>query len=108
MNESEGTQFNDTEYILCSGIWFNDQKEHVHQPRNIKEGFVVCGFRHHNCFQSANILSNGNREYIGLEKIQGFLTNNNIFVNREEGAKIAFKSGQIPKEKTKLFSEDIY
>lgn len=39
---------------------------------------------------------------------QGFLTNDNRFVERAEAAEIAFKSGQIKVEKTYLFSEDVW
>jgi hypothetical protein len=39
---------------------------------------------------------------------QGFLTNTDRFVSREEAAKIAFESGQITEETTRLFSEDLY
>jgi len=38
---------------------------------------------------------------------QGFITYDGDFVSREEAAKIAFKAGQIPKEKLALFSEDL-
>lgn len=39
---------------------------------------------------------------------QGFLTNKNRFVGREEGAIIAFDANQIDEEKQTLFSEDLY
>lgn len=42
------------------------------------------------------------------ESVQGFLTNKNRFVDREEGAIIAFDAGQIEKEKETLYSEDLY
>lgn len=45
---------NSSEYIICSAIHFDDGKEYVHQPKNIKSGFVVTGRRHHNCY---NVLS---------------------------------------------------
>ena len=39
---------------------------------------------------------------------QGFLTNKNRFVGREEAAIIAFDAKQIEQEKKTLFSEDLY
>lgn len=40
------------EYILCASIHFDDGKVHEHQPKNIKTGFVVCGRRHHNYYNT--------------------------------------------------------
>ncbi len=94
-------------YITCSAIWFNDGKKHDHQPFNIETGFVICGHRHHNCYMTAYIL-NGNKRIKKLEEIQGFMTSENNFVDRKEGGLIAFKSGQIPELKTRLYSEDLY
>jgi hypothetical protein len=49
------------------------------------------------------------RQELGIyEKEQGFLTNKNRFVSRQEGAKIAFAAGQIKEEIVRLFSEDLY
>jgi hypothetical protein len=39
------------EWILCAAILVEDGEEHLHQPRNIKTGFVICGRRHHNCYR---------------------------------------------------------
>ena len=94
-------------YITCSAIWFKDGIKHNHQPFNIKTGYVICGHRHHNCFMTSYILKN-NVKVKGLEEIQGFITNENNFVDRSEAAEIAFKSGQTSDLKLKLFPEDIY
>lgn len=96
------------EYILCAAIWFKDGNEHLHQPNNINTGFVVCGRRHHNCFTTGAILREG-KKMIFLERaVQGFVTNENRFVDRKEAGVIAFKSGQIKEENNCLFSEDLY
>ena len=42
------------------------------------------------------------------EHEQGFLTNDNRFVERDEAAEIAFRCGQIKGEKKYLFSEDVW
>ena len=105
------------EYILCAAIWFNDNKNHEHQPKNVSNGFIVCGRRHHNCFITvttcAFIFTGKGDVTLKINKlykqtIQGFLTNLNRFVNRKEAGKIAFKSGQIKKETDCLMSEDLY
>lgn len=99
------------EYILCAAIWFNDDKEYIHQPKNIKTGFVITGRRHHNCVSTLQIMNkkvldfviNGKRKYI-----QGFITNLDRFVDRKEASIIAFNAGQINKINKQLFSEDLY
>jgi hypothetical protein len=98
------------EQIICSAIYFNDNKEYEHQPINIDIGFVVCGFRHHNIFMTMYILD-PDMKYKNIDEVQGFLTNKNRFVNREEGIIIAEKQNQLPFESyhsTRLFSEDLY
>ena len=96
------------EYIICSAIWFDDKIEYVHQPFNIKSGFVICGHRHHNCFNIMSIISNDIHNHVKFEKEQGFLTNLNRFVDRKEGAEIAYKAGQTKTLLTRLYSEDLY
>jgi len=95
------------EYIICSAIWFDDSKVYVHQPKNIKTGFVICGQRHHNCFMTMAILAD-NQERLKYEKTLGFLTNYNNFVDRKEGGEIAYRTGQTTTLKNELYSEDIF
>jgi hypothetical protein len=101
-----------TEYIICSAIHFLNDNEYVHQPVNIKKGFVICGRRHHNCFMSLGITSEllvkGRIDHGIKDEIEGFLTNTNRFVEREEGARIALAAGQIKEATTRLYSEDLY
>lgn len=103
----EGIKNNIKEHILCAAIWFDDGKPYVHQPTNIKSGFVICGHRHHNCFTTLSLCANDKKAF-NYEKEQGFLTNTNKFVTREEAAKIAFDAGQTNELLTKLFSENLY
>jgi hypothetical protein len=95
-----------TTTILCSAIWIDEEKIYVHQPKNIKNGFVVCGRWHHNCIGLLFELTS--KGLLGRVYIQGFLTSDDMFVTREESANIAFDCGQISEETIKLFSEDIY
>ena len=98
---------NKKEYILCSAIHNDDGKVHVHQPRNVTSGFVVCGRRHHNCFTTLALIGIKPNK----DQVQGFLTSRDQFVTREEGSVIAKKSGHIQKTQLKhdeLISEDLY
>ena len=97
-----------TEYILCAAIWFDDGKQYLYQPKNIKTGLVLCGHRHNCIFTQIGGLV-GERKMLGMyEREQGFLTNKNRFVGREEAGKIAYEAGQIDQPITRLFSEDLY
>jgi hypothetical protein len=100
------------EYILCAANHYDDGVKHIHCPKNIETGFVICGRRHHNCINTFALMVGFPYDENGLKLMnteeQGFLTNTDRFVSREEAAKIAFESGQIKEETTRLFSEDLY
>lgn len=100
--------------ILCSAIWFDDNKKHNYQPKNISTGFVVCGHRHVNILHTVHAMLS-TKLYIDLKNklsakniTQGFISNTGDFLTREEAAKIAFEANQITKEIKTLFSEDLY
>lgn len=105
-----------TEYIICAANYYNDGVVQDHRPRNIQEGFVICGHRHHNCIgtfaQMMGFPYSDEAMRIHQTEIQGFLTNTNRFVEREEAREIAFKAGQITLESynniRRLHSEDLY
>ena len=101
------------EKIICAAIWFDDEDPYHNphgRPKNLDTGFVICGMRHCNCLSIYQILSNESAPKSGIPQIQGFLTTKNRFVDREEGCKIAIKSGQVNNKKDgeELFSEDLY
>lgn len=109
------------EFIICSAIHFQDKNEYAHQPDNIKSGFVVCGRRHHNCYNVLSSLGKAlnlerrTREIIEVinRDSQGFLTNTNRFVNRKEAAIIAKEANQLINPRLYedgyiLTSEDLY
>lgn len=94
------------EYILCSAIWYQDGELYIDQPINIESGFVICGRRHHNIINTL-----GQKFFFRSatqKHIQGFITSLNRFVDRKEGADIAYNSGQTMSKKKELFSEDLY
>lgn len=99
---------NQDEYIVSAAIYFNDKKLHNNQPININIGFVVTGRRHHNVFNTMEILSNNISLHTQYDHIQGFITSKDYFVTREQAALIALAVGQIKEPTTILFSEDLY
>jgi hypothetical protein len=95
------------EKILCAAIHYDiDSSLRVHQPKNIKGGFVICGHRHHNIIATYNILTGGNTK----NEIQGFLTSKGRFVDRKEAMAIAIEAGQFESDggSSELYSEDLY
>jgi hypothetical protein len=100
------------EYILCAAIWYKDLPTQKFLPKNIHNGMVVLGHRHGHCIDTVKMLSElrtvrFSPDAVG-ESVQGFLTNTNIFVERDLASEIAFNSGQIKEKKKTLFSEDLY
>lgn len=95
---------NNTEYILCAAIWYDDGTFHKENAcPNINSGIVVTGHRHYNCisimptgkdylkdFPERNIFNLGD-----FESTQGFMTSKGRFVDRREGMKLAFIAGQV-------------
>jgi hypothetical protein len=104
------------EYLLCAAIHYQDGKKHVYQPKNIETGFVVAGRRHSNCIITVDILTHSNPDLQKdsilprIENTQGFVTNEDRFVDRKEGWSVAVASGQIKFDDKEniLFSEDLY
>ncbi|MEK7157744.1 MAG: hypothetical protein AAB688_01570 [Patescibacteria group bacterium] len=97
------------EYIVCAAVWYKDGGVYIHQPKNIEDGFVVAGRRHHNCFITVKILRGEAIKKIEPTRVtQGFISSEDRFVSRIEAASIAYKAGQINKSKQELFSEDLY
>lgn len=75
------------------------------------------GYRHENIRELVRhfVMDEWDKEFVIIEQLEGFLTNKNRFVTREEGAKIAFDAGQLlpnPDGLTiipdRLYSEDLY
>src|SRR4051812_37144022 len=99
------------ERIICAAVYYDDGVHRVHNPVNVATGLVVCGRRHHEIFPILRMIY-ADRRYLKT-MIQGFVTNTNKFVNREDAALVAICSGQITIDKLKdrhgrLYSEDIY
>ena len=106
------------EEIICAAIWYRDLTppnvksigHELYLPRNIHEGIVFCGHRHVHCLYQMVAIYGLYQSQAGFE-VQGFLTNLNKFVDREEALKIAIKARQVNYTKIKgkqLYSEDLY
>ena len=92
--------------VLCAAVYVDDNKEYPNQPGNIKTGYVVCGYRHHNCLFICNSIDKQNKKN---KIIQGFLTSDNRFVDRKEALEIAKLSKQVDGTiMSVLLSEDLY
>jgi len=96
---------NRDEYVICAAMYYDDGLPHIHQPKNIDIGFVVCGRRHHNCFAILNLI-NPTFDHSKVE--QGFLTSKDRFISRNDAAELALQNGQIERPVNILFSEDLY
>lgn len=99
-------------YILAAAIWYKELPRSIHSAVNVEEGVVVCGWRHPNIISTVMALS-GKRtvtfgERAAGQHVQGFLTSDGHFVDREEAAEIAYNAGQTEQKLKRLFSEDLY
>ena len=89
------------EFILCAAIWINDKQKHEEQPKGILEGFVICGRRHSNCYQTITDLMGNHNDYFKKLNIehwrdhQGFITSSDRYVGRKEAWEIARRNNQI-------------
>lgn len=91
-----------TEYIICSAVQI------------VSTGKIYYGHRHPHCIEAMNgelSWTMNRQEITAVEKVQGFITNQNRFVDRKEAWDIAEKAKQIVKQsggEGTLYSEDLY
>ena len=91
------------EFIICAAIYINDKTIHSQQPENITIGFVICGRRHHNCYQTIRDLKCNVNKYFKslnlsedeLKNHQGFLTSFDRYITRKEAYIVAKTNNQI-------------
>ncbi len=103
------------EKIICAAIWYEELPTQNFLPINIKTGIVICGHRHGHCIDVVKSLANLRTVQISPDGVgkstQGFLTNTNRFVDRQEAYEIAKKQNQLNdrlRTEGTLYSEDIY
>ena len=102
------------ERIYSAAIWYKDLPTAKYLPTNINTGIVVEGHRHADIIRTViNLI--GKRtcksgENCSGNSVEGFVTNENRFVDRTEALQIARDANQIISDTTfpQLYSEDIY
>ena len=101
------------ERIYSAAIWYKQLPTAKRLPNNILYGVVVKGHRHADIIETVyNLLGKRTVRFaedgVG-EHEQGFVTNQNRYVNRTEAMVIALKAKQVKSNlSTELFSEDLY
>lgn len=104
------------EFIICAAVWFPIDQKFEFQPDNIETGLVICGRRHGNCFHTKTLLCDSLREKIKhVTPKQGFVTNENHFVDRFDAVRIAKAANQVKADTGELLqlgdelvSEDLW
>lgn len=101
------------ESIICAAIWYKDLPTQEHLlPCNVKEGVVLCGWRHGCIIQQMKALTGLRTVKFGNDSVgttvQGFLTNKNRFLDRKEAHTLFKEFGKIPEYENELYSEDLY
>jgi len=96
------------ERIICAAMHIDNGKPNqFEEPLNIKTGIVIYGPRHHNCFDTVSLFWK-DEDYKNFKIIQGYWTSETRFVDRHEGAIIAFNAGQTKTNVKTLYSEHLY
>jgi hypothetical protein len=73
--------------------------------------FIICGKRHGDCFKNVSdfmSVEKWNQTVNKNEIIQGFLTDENKFLDRKHAATYAYQCGQIDTWQDTLSSEDLW
>ena len=106
---------NTEEFIICAAIWYQDLSTQRLLPKNIDKGIVILGYRHGQCIDLLKHLTNLRSVQKASDGVgnfeQGFLTNLNRFVDRNEAFDIAINASQLINKnpiKGILFSEDLW
>lgn len=91
------------DFIICAAIYIPSLDK------------IYYGHRHNHCLEAANgelSWTRSRKEISSIAVIQGFVTNTNRFVTREEALIIALANNQVlDKEQIRgkqLYSEDLY
>lgn len=98
------------EIPIIAAIWYCSlPKEEWNFTGDVDYGLVVTGFRHGNIISMMSKLTGKRSPELG-EHIQGFLTNKNRFVDREEAMNLMLENTDKIDfiNKRELFSEDLY
>lgn len=90
--------------IICAAVKMITAIHHTKVWRGHRHNHALAAMRDELSYEL-------NRKQLGeLHRCikHGFMTSENLFVDRETAAKIAFEAGQIKNPKKELYSEDLY
>jgi hypothetical protein len=108
------------EHVMCAAIRIIALTEYIRhvtsvhfQPYNVDDAdLVLCGWRHASIFQQFLALTGQKITVMPHDRvIQGFLTDKNRFLTREEALELVKTNGQLPDGKLiggVLTSEDLW
>ena len=95
--------------IICAAI----KIEHADNEGNLLEPIIICGYRHGYIYKNFKYL-----DINRINDIQGFITHEGEFLNREEAYSHAYNCGQLNIHNqwyrkdndlsNELYSEDLY
>ena len=83
------------EYVMCAAVHYDDGNEYAHQPFNIETGLVIGSWRHASAMQICRFFGIPNNRKATAIITQGFWTNKNRFLTREEAFDLVNKNGQL-------------
>jgi hypothetical protein len=78
--------------VICAAVWYKPKTLDIQLPKNLQFGTVIAGRRHSNCFELALNLGLNIKEE---DCVAGFLTANNLFLNRNDSYIAAYWLGQL-------------
>lgn len=102
------------ERIYAAAIWYKDLPTAKKNPSNIDKGIVVEGHRHGDIIKTVYNLLGKRTVQFGENSVgeteQGFTTNLDRFVDRQQAMLIAKNANQIKgiAEHLELYSEDLW
>jgi hypothetical protein len=77
--------------ILCAAVWHLTFDANISRPLNVEFGTVFTGRRHSNCYEQMMAFG----VQIQQDCVDGFLTENNVFLTREQAMLVASVNNQL-------------
>lgn len=78
--------------ILCAAVWHKSYNADISRPLSTEFGTVFTGRRHSNCYEQIITFDIPVKDF---DCVDGFLTENNVFLNREQAWLVAGLNGQL-------------
>jgi hypothetical protein len=90
--------------ILCAAVWHKTFNANISRPLNLEFGTVFTGRRHSNCYEQIITFDVPVKH---LDCVDGFLTENNVFLTREQAYLVACVNKQLLSHCTEIVSASI-